>query len=72
MDATHQEMMPLSYKMMQNTKIRTKALKKVNTGMLKIQSFRWDGSRNIELATHNSKMYILKPLHKNVIYWYHT
>ena len=40
--------------------------------MLKTQSFRGAGSRNIELATHTGIMYIPKPLHNNVIGWYHT
>ena len=40
--------------------------------MLKTQSFHGARIRNIELATHNSKFYIPKPLCKNVIDWYHT
>ena len=35
-------------------------------------SFLGNGSHNIELATHNGKVYIPKPLHNNVIYWFHT
>ena len=53
-------------------KQRQKRTKKVNTGMLKTQSFRGGGSRNIEIATRNCKINIPKPLSKNVIYWYHT
>ena len=39
--------------------------------MIKMQSFRGARSRNIKLATHNSKIYIPKPLCKNIIDWYH-
>ena len=44
---------------------------KFNTGMLKMHSFCGTGSRNIELSNHNSKVYIPKPLHNDVIGWYH-
>ena len=73
MDATDQEMMPTSYKILQKYQNKEKSVQnKVNTSMLKAKSFCGTGSRNIELATNNGKMYILKPLHKNIIDWYHT
>ena len=37
-----------------------------------MQSFHGAGSHNIELANHNSKFYIPKPLRNTVIHWYHT
>ena len=40
--------------------------------MLKTQPFPGSRSHNIELATHKDKIYIPKPLSKNVIDLYHT
>ena len=39
MDTTDKEMMPLSHQILKNTKKSTKHTKKVNTSMLKTQSF---------------------------------
>ena len=73
MDATDQEIISLSYQMSQNFQNKRKnAQNKVNNGMLKTESFHGAGSRNIELDNHNGKMFIPKPLCKNVIDWYHT
>ena len=72
MDVTDQEMMPILYQMPKNTKTRTKRTKKVNIGVFTTQSFRGVGIHNFEIATHNCKFYIPKPLCKNVIGWYHT
>ena len=64
--------MPLSYQMLRKYQNKDKSVKnKVNTSMLKTQYFCGSKNRNIEIATHNGKFYIPKPLHKNVIYWYY-
>ena len=39
--------------------------------MLKTQSFCGSRNRDVELDTHNGKIYIPKPLCKNVIDWCH-
>ena len=72
MNATDKEIMLLSYQIMQKTKTRTKAYKKINNGMLKTQSFCGTGRQNINLDTHNVRIYIMKLLRKHVIDWYQT
>ena len=63
-------MMPLSYQMLQKYENKDKSVQhKVNTAMLKTQSFCGNGIRNIKIANYNGKTYIPKPLRKNVIKW---
>ena len=70
MDATDQEMMSLSYKILQKYQNRDKTIQnKVNYVMLNTQYFCDSWSHNIELATHNGKIHITKILRKNVIDW---
>ena len=73
MDDTDQEIMPLSYQILQKYQNRDKILQnKVNSRMIKTQYFHGAGSCIIELATHNNKKFIPKSLCNNVIDWCHT
>ena len=65
-NATDQEMIPLSYKMLQKYKI----IQQNFTWYVNTQSFHGAGSHNIELDTPNGKIYIPKTLFNNLIDWY--
>ncbi len=67
-DTNVSELIPLLYTMPHKYQRKDKVIKtKCNTCDLQTQSFRWAGGCNIELASHNSKINVLKPLRKHVI-----